>query len=236
MKILIFTPVWQRPEVFLICLEGIKRLTKIKEFEWQPFFIISEEWPEKVLKKNNFDYIKTQNSPLGAKKNKGLEYVMENFQFDYLLEIGSDDIITNEYIEICKPYIKSNIPHLLGDSIYFIDIYTGKTSFYRTNKIFGCGRFIKKTAITAALQYGSFWDSKAHRGMDTYSSNQLLKADINYIKIELSTPCLLDIKSKVNINTIHKFPHCEKSADEILNYFEEKKAIFNLMKYVQQKK
>ena len=116
-KILTFTPAWQRPEVFEICLAGLKRLKnyKPKKFNIQPFFVVSESRAARQVERHGFDYILWQNKPLGEKKNAGLKYAMENYDFDYFLELGSDDIINNDYLDFVYPRMKAGAMQFVVD-------------------------------------------------------------------------------------------------------------------------
>lgn len=222
-KILTFTPVWQRPEIFEICLAGIKRLIKHdpKRFQITPFFIISEGWAAQLLNKHKFAYIYHQNQPLGAKKNAGIRYALDNFEFDYIMEIGSDDLLTNNYLELIEPYIAEGKPQFHPSSVYFIDARTGKTAFWETDKVLGAGRCISREAIRQVVNRTELWEPIGRRGMDTYSWKQLLKQGIGNTIIKTTEIYALDIKSDVNINQLAAFRATDKTFDEIINAFPE---------------
>lgn len=223
-KILILTPVWQRPEIFDICLEGIKRLVKYNpaKFKIQPFFIISESWAAQVLNKSKYDYIFHGNETLGAKKNAGLRYALKNYEFDYVLEIGSDDLLSNQWLDIAAEYLEAGEPQFYPSKVHFVDTISGKTAEWESQKIIGLGRFISRKAIETLLVKTELWDNTANRGMDTYSMNQLMRIGIGKKAIDTSDKILaLDIKSEVNINQIHHFTPSQFNADEIIASFPE---------------
>lgn len=222
-RILIFTPVWKRAEIFRICLKGIKRLQEYNpaRFQIKPFFIVSESWAAHELMKLNLDFIFSQNDPLGNKKNTGLKYAVENYEFDYLLEIGSDDLITSEYLDLIEPLMNANTPQFNTSSVYFIDICTGKPAFWETSKVLGAGRCISRIAIEKALKQGPLWNPEGTRGMDTFSWRQLAQVGIINHIIETNEVYALDIKSQTNINPIENFSKSPLKLNEILDHFPE---------------
>lgn len=231
MKILIFTPVWKRKEVFEVCLSGIERLIKYapKHFEIEALFMISEIWAAELLTEHEHKFIFTENEYLGDKKNTGLTYALEHIKFDYLLEIGSDDLITNEYLNIVEPLLKRKVLQISANSVYFINIMNGQRAYFKTNSLVGLGRFIHREAIEEVLKSTTLWNPKGIRGMDTYSAKQLLKKDIDFTQVQLSEPYLLDIKSSVGINTLEYFQFSSMSQKELLSYFPEKLKVIELI-------
>lgn len=226
MKILTFTPVWQRPDIFAICLKGIKRLMAYdpQRFQIQPFFMVSESWAATLLQKNKFDFIYVANNPLGAKKNEGLKYAIQNYKFDYLMELGSDDLLTSAYLELIEPYMKAQAPQFHPSSIYLIDVKNSATAYWETSKILGAGRCISCEALKKVRV--PLWNPEGQRGMDTYSWNMLLRHGIGNTIIKANEIYALDIKSEVNINQLGAFMKSPKTLDEILTPFAEAADIY----------
>jgi glycosyltransferase involved in cell wall biosynthesis len=222
-KILILTPVWRRPEIFEICLKGIKRIQqyKPKKFNIQPLFILSESKAVELVSQYGYEFIFVKNEPLGEKKNTGLTYALENFNFDYLMELGSDDIIINQYLELIEPYMDRQEKQFCLHNVYFIDTITGKTAYWETTRVLGAGRCIHRSAIEAVLKTKTpFWTPEKNRGMDTCSWRNLQHIGIKNTVIEVKEQCYsLDIKSHVNINTLAPFQRSPLSLTQILNHF-----------------
>lgn len=230
-KIIAFIPVWQRYKLFEIFLQGINRLIKYSpnRFEIVPFFMISERYYAARLNEPGFDFIMINNNPLGTKKNEGLTYILNNYQFDYLLEIGSDDIIANMYLDIAEPYLKSGIPQICPSRVYFLDINSGKIASHKTDRIVGLGRFISYEALRMVTHMEPFWAPFGDRGMDTYSWRVLAKWGIDNKVIKADQPILIDIKSEINLNQIDAFIDEIITAKELLKYFPEKHQIIKLL-------
>lgn len=232
-KILTFTPVWKRPEVLEICLKGIKRLQKAnpKKFKIQPFFVVSESRSAEILLKHKFPFVWHTNQPLGAKKNYGLNYALDNFDFDYIMEIGSDDLVTNSYLNFIEPHLLAEVPQFNLHDVYFIDSVTGATAYWETEIVLGAGRCISRKAIEAVKNRNiPFWKQDAVRGMDTYSYRNLATVGISNKIIKSDKIYSLDIKSAVNINTMEPFKTSPATQSEILAAFPEGPDILKLIR------
>jgi len=148
-KILTFTPVYKRFEIFAICLKGLARLVNYKpeKFKIIPFFIVSGDEERDMVESFGFDYLFYKNEPLGEKKNAGLNHIVKNFDFDYLMEVGSDDLIADDYLDFIEPELKKKTPVFNISTVYFIDTVSGKSAKWETDIVMGAGRCIKKDCI-----------------------------------------------------------------------------------------
>lgn len=235
-NIILFTPVWQRPEIFDICLKGINRLVnyKPKEFNIKPFFIISESSAAYKIHEYGFDYMFHNNQPLGEKKNNGLKYVLDNYHFDYIMELNSDDLATNDTLDLVKKNLDRNVPQFTLDTCYFIDTKNGDIAKFQ-HRIMGAARFISKDAIKRFKKYVKgrgyrIWDDDGVRAMDTYSASSLKMVSIdNKIIPTDGVPYLLDMKSDVNIHTFDNFKKEDINTMDVLNRFPEKEDILKLI-------
>src|SRR5688572_14122986 len=98
MKLLVFLAVWRRPEITEICFMGIKRLQNYSlSFHVAPFAVISEESMIPLCERYGVEWCMHENLPLGAKKNFGLSQLRDK-DFDFMMEIGSDDLILGELL------------------------------------------------------------------------------------------------------------------------------------------
>lgn len=150
-KIAVMTPVWQRRSVTKIMLKGLQRLMKYRPdaFEIKPFFAISEYYDEKLIKDSGFDYVYAENNPLGAKKNKLIDYVVKAYDFDYVMELNSDNVISNDIMDIYEPLMLKNVPLFCPDNVAFVDVNTGQTASWHTDFITGAARCMSRNAVEA---------------------------------------------------------------------------------------
>lgn len=169
---------------------GINRLRKVGTHQIEALAIISEESMKPLCDKYGIEYCFYKNEPLGEKKNYGLSVALKK-DFDYLVEIGSDDVLKNDFLNLYtwdKPILN------LGDFI-LLNSKNGECRMVTaTVPKFGAGRAISKEALMS----GKIWHDKASRGMD----NRLLLtlAPRGFMaKCFNSEPMAIDIKSDVNI-------------------------------------
>lgn len=230
--ILTFTPAWLRPQVLEICLQGIKRLKEYapERFNIIPLIIVSESSAAYQAIKYGFNWIITNNNPLGAKKNYGLRHAMENFKFDYLMEIGSDDLVTNEYLDLVEPLMIQAEPQITPCDVHFIDTITGETGYWKTEKVLGAARLIHRSALEKFAPNYKLWRDELNRGMDTCSWQALLMKNTgNHIVDTKGTVYTFDIKSRVNINPMGHFLPNSLTATELLTHFPEGEQIKKLI-------
>ncbi len=231
-RILTFTPVWRRPEIFEICLTGLKRLQSYRpdKFQIRPFFIVSESQAAQQVERYGFDFIYWENKPLGAKKNAGLKYAMQNFEFDYLMELGSDDLIANKWLDIIEPYCLKSVPQITPDSVWFIDVNTKETTYWKTDKILGLGRCISRKALAEFAPNYNLWTPERNRGLDTCSWINLASVGIDNLLIEMDDIYTIDLKSEVNINSIIPYIEVKVAMNRLFRHLPEQGMVQQLIK------
>jgi len=127
MRIGIKTMMWKRPQVFEIYAAGIKRL--MDNFGVMPFIVGSEgDVSRKMCYKHGFNYIEYHNTPLGAKANAAMK-AMEGHNLDYVINLGSDDLISDSLMELYIKYMKEGYDFIGIKDLYFYDCI-GKRLIY----------------------------------------------------------------------------------------------------------
>lgn len=149
MKILVFTPVWKRPEITKAYCLGIQRLKK--SFDVDVLCVLSPEDDSDnkvLLEEYDIQYILHRNK-LGEKKNAGLQHAL-TLDFDYLLEMNSDDIIADELLETYRDLMKKGENFIGIRNFVFYDSENGKSKQCKSTTLFGIGRAYKKEALIEA--------------------------------------------------------------------------------------
>ena len=195
MKILIYLAVWKRPEITEICFIGLRRIRK--NFGFQACAVISEKWAEKLCREYGIDYVYHWNDPLGRKKNYGLTYALTR-PWDYVVEIGSDDLLKNEFFDL---YDWKRDLMCISD---FAMMNTADGDCLRMNiqvTPFGVGRAISRRAVEKTVDRGlvHLWPDGLNRGLDNGSSQTLLKHGVMPKSYRSSEPLAMSLKSDCNI-------------------------------------
>jgi len=136
MKLLVFLAVWKRPEITEICFMGLVRLRKKSRHPIEAFAVISEESMIPLCNKYDIKYTFYKNDPVGEKKNHGLTEAMK-LEWDYLIEIGSDDLVKNELIEKYEPYFGKYEMFGTKDSV-IINSENGHCNRLTSDTPYGC--------------------------------------------------------------------------------------------------
>lgn len=194
-KLLIYLAVWKRPEITEICFMGIHRLRKSGLFPIEAFAVISEESMIPLCEKYGIGYCFYKNDPVGEKKNFGLTEAYKR-EWDYMIEIGSDDLLRTEYLEAMAPYFGKH--DLLGiGHVVYINSEDGACRRYQTKTSFGCGRAISRAAINKVGT--KLWADRLNKGMDNNSMFFLARHGVLEKKVISSEPLAIDIKGPDNI-------------------------------------
>lgn len=145
MKILVFLAVWKRPEITEICFMGLERLRNNSSLPIEAFAVISEETMIPLCNKYGIKWTMHPNEPVGNKKNHGLNEAMK-LEWDYLIEIGSDDLIKDELIELYRPLMGKVEMFGTKDAI-IINSVDGICRRLRSDTPYGLGRCISRSVF-----------------------------------------------------------------------------------------
>jgi len=201
-KIVVFTPVWGRHEVLDIWQKGVERIKAFwpEQIKIIPFCMVSNDEDEAKIEEYGYEYVRCENKPLGNKHNIGLE-ALRDIDFDYILQLGSDDLITNEYLEYALAAMQSKIDVFGVDRLYFTEIGTEDACKFvlttHKNVLIGAGRFISHKVIKL-LDY-EMWPHDINRGLDMTSQANISTFGIFPVVISTADICVLDVKSNTNI-------------------------------------
>lgn len=198
-----YMAVWRRPEITEICFMGIDRLRKVGTHKVEALAVISESSMINLCVKYGIDYVVHKNHPLGEKKNAGLRRALEK-GFDYLIDIGSDDLLKNEFL---------NIYPWKGDVYGLRDLVVMNTEDGECKRLvkkhhFGAGRAFSRKAVEAA---GKMWNDEQTKGLDNYSEMNLAKKGFLMARLDVTEPLVIDMKSEMNMNSFnsldgHEYP------------------------------
>lgn len=157
-KILVYTAMFNRPRISQLFAIAIKRFIADApdNVSVEVFSTVSEKESESVCNANGITHFWHPNRPLGRKWNAGMQYCLTHLQFDYVLIMGDDDIISSKAWPLIMEKIEAGDHYFGFHGIYFVNSknpqaarfsYRGKSD---NNKLIGCGRFISRQAITDA--------------------------------------------------------------------------------------
>lgn len=243
MKIGILTCMWKRPEVFRIFATGLNRLKD--EFDIVTLSIGSEgKLSKNLCKEYKINYLEFNNKPLGAKFNAGMS-IMKTFRPDYVMVMGSDDLISDKTFKTIYEYCLNGYDMIGFTDLWFYDLITKKLVYWpgygnrgtkadsaRKGEAIGLGRTLS-AKILDKLSWQP-WRSDINSGLDWWMYQYLKKMKLNKKIFSLKENNLfaVDLKSKENI--CHSMLYtCEKVDKSILKEHLSENEIKMIKKYVE---
>jgi hypothetical protein len=192
---------------------GIQRMKTHPDYDIESLAVISEEEMIPLCKKYGVNWVMYKNEPLGEKKNFGLKKAKE-FQFDYLMEIGSDDLILNQLLTDYKKYLGNDV-FGITDAAY-INSESGECRrLISRHSTYGAGRMISRKALET--MNWKLWGDGINKGMDNNSVLSLQRKGFRYVKAEpMDFPGVIDVKSQQNIWRFNYFLGVPYDLEEIL--------------------
>lgn len=217
MKILTFIPVWKRPEITKLCYESLKRtiLKAPKGFQFVVLIVASNDEDAELAHEYGFEVFRCENLPLGRKFNRGLEYGLDLGNWDYLMQINSDNVLSTDFWSIFEGHFKAKQYFFGVDRVYFYDSHTKQMREFQYG--IGCGiRFIRRDIVEKAgfVEHGDnevfqLWDEERNAGLDNNSSRNIMvrtnKMQYMARTDKVKRPVVVDIKSDENIHPFSEF-------------------------------
>jgi len=197
LKFGIVTINYLRPLVLRLWLASMDRLRF--QFGYFPVVCVSGAEDKTICMLHNVSHLAFLNKPLSDKWNAGFKF-METAGVDYVIILGSDDIMSNEYLERAIEAMNTGIRLVYTKEIYFYSAmkdYTGQLFHYVHRNPLGVGRCIH-ASIMDKIGWQPYTYDKNY-GMDAV----LTKAVSTYIhkSREIKGP-IVDVKTRVNMNSI----------------------------------
>lgn len=236
---MIFLCAWKRPEITKACYKGIHRIKKTfaeNGVEADVFVTVSEDYHAKLAEENGFKWHMTDNNPVGQKHHNGLQAALR-YSWDYIMQMGSDDIISDRYINECCKLLNENYEIIGSNYYYFYNLHTGEDVKIKMkgHAPGGAGRFVKRSIINLAFdQLGFFWQRQKNRGLDGSSLMAMYKSKARYNRrknavkedlkiktIHFEEPEIVDIKSEDSMNSYNAMMLSSEDKKNSSNFEEE---------------
>lgn len=211
MKIALHIPVWKRLELTRACYVGLKRT--IQEFEAEG--MILEPWigwtePEHELLAQEFGFhsVQCENRNLGE-KNQQLYEAMRATEFDFFMQLGSDDFFLPGVAAVYKEYM-SQYEFAGFRQIYFFRRDNREGTLVQGYPC-GAGRYMSRRIIDACPV---LWVGRK-RGLDGVSMDYVYSA--TKLKCFYMPGCYLaDVKTEVGISEYHRYDNDMYWLDDII--------------------
>ncbi len=221
------TAIWGRPNITRLFLDHFQILKEYdtERFELDLVVVGSDVGADQdVLDEYECHYIQAPNRPLGAKWNSALKKA-EKLDWEYLLILGSDDLISPATLELYLSYI--NLGH---DFIGFRDLFIYSTltknlkywmgyQGQRKGESCGAGRLLHRSLVKACHFY--LWEFRRNAGLDGSMMRKLNKIEHNpaILSMKREDVMILDVKSRLNMGSFESLPGIEQDLEKLDRHF-----------------
>lgn len=155
------------------------------------------------------EYYEFSNALVGQKHNLLLQASME-WGWDYMIQLGSDDLLLDSAIKQIAEEIKQGTEYWAFKELWVCNPKIRKIKYHVSHQPFGAGRGFSRQRVEQVLNTkGVFWTPEKQRGLDGDSGRRFSQVTNLWPKILAGAP-VVDIKTKENLNGWHKFPHKEQ--------------------------
>jgi len=199
-KLLVYVALWKRHELSKRVLNVLKSW-KIEGFDIDLFCVISEDGSKKTCEDLGIEYCWTENKPVGKKMNFGL-FSLKDKDFDYLMQLGSDDFVHKDIFKLYADSFKNNDPYFGVKEYYAVDEKNKRAQYwkYDVNHPTNHARFIRKDVLEKMAF--NIWPDHLNSGLDTNSDVNLIKGGYRCkIYDTKKFPYIVDVKTETNIWT-----------------------------------
>lgn len=154
--------------------------------------------------------------PLGERHNRMLAHLM-HLEWDYLMQIGSDDVITPSGYSTAALWMRQGCPFGAFVKLGIVSPDLTKFKFHQGMGNMGAGRFIARWVVEKVLSERSLWPPHLVKGLDGNSEIAVAKVtQIQVHPVNTFLPCVFDFKGKSNLHPYEKFGHKERDFDMAL--------------------
>lgn len=222
-KLAIVTGMWQRQDVFRLFGEGINQLRQIHELDIYLIVAGSEGVVSKALAQEyQAFYIEIPNQPLAEKMN-ATTLLAKRLNVDYVLCVGSDDIIAPELMHRYIHYMRRGFDFIGITDMYFWDTVSQQAAYWggyrepnRKGNTAGAGRMLS-TRIMHLLGWQP-WENRHSKVLDNSMEEKLKQIPHTSATFSIKEHGLyaLDIKSETNMTPFKLWDNTEFISPDIL--------------------
>ena len=202
MTVVCLIPTWGRPRITEKCfsnLERTKERFKEQGINFIPVATISDALNRNLCEQYNIAYYALPNKPIGVKLDSAINLINQEYDYDYLMGLGSDNIITNAAVITLSGKMKEGV--LVAGYQDMVFIKGQRMKLYRANTMFGAGRIVNSFVINNTLKRMGCIYGEKDKALDGASFRNFKRAGtINYTYLHGYE--IIDIK---NGESMHDF-------------------------------
>jgi len=227
MRVAILTAFWHRPRISMLYWRGIDRLTacaRSLRVDLTTVAVVSPDDPENERLARAYATLvaRAPNQPLADKWNTA-SLAAQRLAPDYVLILGSDDLVSDALFRSQVEAMRRGVPHSGLTDFYLYNAATHRAAYWpgypqghkRRGRSIGVGRFYARSVLEQ-LEWALWPGSDRTTGMDGLSDDRLVAHGVP-LHAQSSADwggVALDVKSEQNVWAFDRF--AKRPADAVL--------------------
>lgn len=156
------------------------------------------------------------NMPLGDRHNRAMS-VMMGYEWDYMMQLGSDDVVTRTGYNIAASWMRQGCPWGSFNKVGLVSPCRTKYKLITMLGNMGAGRFIRRDIVEKALKVAPIWLPEMVKGLDGNSEKRIMNAcNVVVYPVVTYSPVVFDFKTNNNLHLYSKFTDKEREFNEEL--------------------
>lgn len=190
-----------RPKILELWCKQIQRLRSDNGLYF-PVAVVSDESDAVICNRNYITHIVHENNPVTSKFNRAFRF-MQSIGVDYVMVLGSDDIVSTKYIQDTMVQMEKGIDLIGTNTIYFYcgqGSERGKLVKLDTPIMKGIGKTVSKRILDQCNW--TLWNEAKNWGMDAIATKTIMSYNPSKSVID---GVVVDVKTKENLNSFRVF-------------------------------
>lgn len=188
----------EREAVFKQVIEHlVSALNNDYDVRYRPFIFMDHE-----AHRGTARYL-SNDMPLATRHNKALKSMLEDeWQWDYLMQLGSDDLITSDGLATAAKWMKQGCKFGSFTKCALVSLCRTKMRVHHSQGNMGAGRFVHRSLIEATIkEHGHMWSPHLIKGLDG-NSERLITSTTRVAVHPIGTylPVVFDLKTSDNLH------------------------------------
>lgn len=201
---------YRRPSITKIAFTCLRRiLDDLAEKGVESHVVVGCSEPKSVgiVKKFGFEPYMVKNDPLGHKFNETAKYLLNNYDWDFMLEYCSDNVMEERYTEMLYRQIQADQAYWAMNCFYMMDWKTKTVRIYKPSGFSNVGRLTRRDLVEQLYKKrGYIFNPRLARRLDKDYNDDMFRMCRRMPSYpNLETPLILDLKDDYSLNHYRTF-------------------------------
>lgn len=209
-KLGVHVTAYRRPTITKIAFASLRRiLDDLAERGVESHVVVgcSDVKSKTLAKLFGFEPFDIVNQPLGHKFNETAKYLLNSYEWDFMLEYCSDNVMEERYTEMLYNQIKAQTAYWAMNCFYMMDWKTKTVRLFQPSGFSNVGRLTRRDMVQLLYKRrGYIFNPRLGRRLDKdYNDDMFRMCRIMPSFPNLKTPLILDLKDSYSLNQYSSF-------------------------------